>query len=113
MSTSDETRRAEVAAALRALASFIEEHPDLPLPWNVPAAPHLDGTDEDDRAEVDRIAAILGVAPHQNGPSHYEVHRDFGARVSYGAVAITEAHMVAWRESQEAVAKRMREAGKD
>lgn len=93
----DPTRREQVIAGLRELAQFLEDHPDLPVPHGADASPYLNGTDEQDRAEVDRIAAILGKTPVQDTPAHYRVARDFGADVVYRATAITEAHMAEWR----------------
>jgi hypothetical protein len=89
--------RAALCQGLRSLADFLESHPELPPPYGVEASPHLDGTDAEDRAEVDRIAAILGSGTTVNSAgTHYETERFFGDRVHYRAVAITEAEMAAW-----------------
>lgn len=82
--------RAEFTAALRELADFIDAHPDLPVPGMPLGAnirPYLNGTDQEDRDEVDRIAGILGVEPEARR-EHYRVERVFGGRVMYSAVAI-------------------------
>lgn len=83
-------RAAEAAAGARALADFVESHPDLPVdpapdPFNVHV---LHGTDDGKRDEVDRVAAILGVAAHLSGPgTNYSARRDFGP-VSYRITAV-------------------------
>jgi hypothetical protein len=95
--TTTATERAQFTAALRELADFIDANPDLPLPptysRSARVSPHLDGTDEEERAEVDRIAGILGVSPQESGSGHYEAEREFGGRVWYRAVAISAARM--------------------
>jgi hypothetical protein len=88
--------RAAFTAALRELADFIDAHPDLPLPTPGLGAemhPYLSGTDEEQHAEVDRIAAILDVSAILNGGTHYEAERLFGDWVSYRVVAIPSARM--------------------
>ena len=100
MSEHDEHRQ-DVIRALRDLAGFLDAHPDLPVPW-VDARPGrgFEGTDEEERAEVDRIAAILGVQARETSESgtHYEAQREFGDHVVYRVTAITQAEMAAWRE---------------
>ncbi|MGP4104957.1 hypothetical protein [Nonomuraea sp. KM90] len=93
--------RAQIIDGLRALADFLDEHPGVPVnswahvSYSVISA-DIDSTgDQDDaeRAEVDRVAALLGVTPtlSDNG-SHYTALRTFGP-VEYRATAITEEHM--------------------
>jgi len=94
------SERDDVTRALRDLAGFLDEHPDLPVPW-VDARPSQsrEGTDGEQRAEVDRIASILGVQAKVNeSGTHYEAERTFGPHVTYRATAITQAEMAAWRE---------------
>lgn len=95
--------RSDVVRGLRALADFLEAHPDLPAPWHVDAPA---GTIRDDeaaeRAEVDRIGGILGVPATANAEgTHYEAERDFGGGVNYRATAITKAHMDAYSAHME------------
>lgn len=90
-------RRAEFTAALRALANFLDANPSLPLPYGTEVSPFLNGTDEEDRAEVDRIAGILDVQPEQTITGHYRVKRRFGAGVAYEATAIPEQEMQDWQ----------------
>lgn len=94
-------RRAEFIAGLRALADFLAAHPDLPVPRCPELTVHtgLDGVggrlpDEQARAEVDRVAAVLGVpaAAADCDDSHYSARRMFGP-VEYGAIAIRSEHM--------------------
>lgn len=90
---------AEFAAGLRELADFIEAHPGLPVParWQQAAVgPHLNGTDEEDRAEVDRIAGILDAAPITTVNGHYKVRREFSGGVTYEAIAIPDTAMKRW-----------------
>jgi hypothetical protein len=70
-------QRAEYVAGLRALADYLEAHPDLPVPYRVDAWDSVTGGDAE-RAEVDRVAAILGEAPRWSDGTHYEVGRAFG-----------------------------------
>lgn len=95
MSTTPTDQRAEFVAGLRALATFIESHPDLPVPPDADVSPYLGELgDAEKRAEVDRIAAVLGVeatvSPYVAG--HYKAQRRFGP-VAYSAVAITAERM--------------------
>jgi hypothetical protein len=92
-------QRAALVAGLRELADFIEAHPDLPVPetfTETRVEPHLHGTDEEDRAEVDRIAAIIGAVPETTRGGHYQVSRKFGGGVTYRAIAIPNQEMARW-----------------
>jgi hypothetical protein len=90
-----DTRRAGQIAGLRRFADFAEKHPDLPLGTGDPLHVSVSGgTDEQDRAEVDRIARICGVQPRylHNSTTHYAAVMDCGG-VSYQAVAIAHDEM--------------------
>ncbi|MEU6780401.1 hypothetical protein ABZ912_14460 [Nonomuraea angiospora] len=98
--------RVQLIDGLRALADFLDAHPDVPLnswasvSYSVTATNlNTDDRDQDDveRAEVDRVAAILGVTPtlSDNG-SHYTALRTFGP-VEYRATAITQEEMALHR----------------
>ncbi|MCP2341626.1 hypothetical protein [Actinomadura rupiterrae] len=95
--------RIAVAGGLRNLASLIERRMDLPVPRNVEISYSvIADSDEDARAEVDRIAGILGETPgYPYGDSHYIVTHDFGP-VTYAAVAITREYMDRYRAEMEA-----------
>jgi hypothetical protein len=82
-----DSKTTETVAGLRALADFLEQNPDVPV-WRVDASPFLQGTDEEDRHEVDRIAGVLGVCPSSTVNGYYVVERDFGGGVVYDACAI-------------------------
>lgn len=89
------SRAAEVIRGLGNYAAFLAAHPDLPLDDGNPLHCCVTGgTDEDERAEVDRIAGILGTAARYmpGSETHYAAERDFGG-VTYLAVAITARHM--------------------
>jgi hypothetical protein len=84
-------RRQSVIDGLHALADFLTEHPDVPVsPEIAQLSYHTDGTDEEKRAEVDRVAAILGV--EAGGTDHYQASRQFSG-LSYLVVGITEDSM--------------------
>jgi hypothetical protein len=82
--------RAQIIVGLRKLADYLEDHPDLPVPefgGDVTFYPR--GDDEQRRAEVDRIADILGVKPTDDTrrDGHYRAIKSFG-RMTYRAVHI-------------------------
>jgi hypothetical protein len=79
---------------LRALATFLQEHPDVPVPpYTTTLLYHADGTDEEQYAEVDRVAALLDVTPTANAKdTHYRAARSFGP-ITYEALAIRAAYM--------------------
>ena len=79
--------RAQIIAGLRKLADYLENHPELPVPtYGGQVHFYADGTDEQQRAEVDRIA---GVHPVDNTgrDGHYTASKSFG-RMTYQAVYI-------------------------
>jgi hypothetical protein len=84
-------------AALRELADYLDAHPDLPVPdYESGAEVHisvLDGGDDERRAEVDRIAAVLGVPAHTTPAGAYLVRRTFGGRVRYSAAMVPAEYM--------------------
>jgi hypothetical protein len=87
--------RAAFVDGLRALADFLATHGELPLPNDSDVTVYTDGTDDAKRAEVDRIARYLGVAPgHHQGL--YKALRKFGP-VAYQAVVLPEASLAATR----------------
>jgi hypothetical protein len=85
-------RHADAIRGLENLAAFLETHPDLPLsktgsPFDYRV---YDGTDEENRAEVDWIADILGVtALDVTGGGVYKAVRHFGGGVAYAATAVS------------------------
>jgi len=89
--------RAALIAGLRDLADFLEANPAMPVPsrftpQNISVVPDGD-TDDERRAVVDRVAAVLGTeACDDHG--HYGTGRKFGP-VEYRAFAISDA---AWAD---------------
>ena len=84
--------RGRLIVGLRALATFLRDHPDVPAPrWaDIYVFPPR-GTDEQMRAEIDQIAARIGTVATDNADhGHYVASRHFGP-VQYRAVAIMRA----------------------
>jgi hypothetical protein len=88
MTYADSTERAALIGGLRTLADYLESSPEVPAPAypTVHAFPP-DGDWAEMRAEIDAIAARLGVTAHQTGGGHYVATRSFGP-IEYRAVAI-------------------------
>jgi hypothetical protein len=81
--------RERFIAGLRALAEYLESQPDVPTPRHgasVLVFP-LYGTSEEQRAEIDVIAAHINAEPCEIVNGHYGVSRFFGP-IEYRAVAI-------------------------
>jgi hypothetical protein len=104
----EDRRRAEVIAGLRALADFIEQHPDFPLP-TYPEFMHCSGAqfDAEGAAEVRQIAEILDAPLTMNGGSA-NTERMFGA-LRYRAFYVSRHRMdehhqeLRWLEQRRAV----------
>jgi hypothetical protein len=94
--STDTADRAAYIDGLLSLACFLEAHPDVPVPPAYGGAVKLmvfpDGaTDDEQRAGVDAVAAVLGVpADEPNGSGHYCAGLAFGP-VMYEACAIPRA----------------------
>jgi hypothetical protein len=83
------SERTRFIAGLRELAEYLELSPDVPTPWGgtcVHVFPPR-RTDEEQRAEIDIIAARINAQPCEVVSGHYTVSRCFGP-VEYRAVAI-------------------------
>jgi hypothetical protein len=88
MTYADSTERAQLIAGLRGLADYLESSPEVPAPiYSGVFAFPPDGDWAEMRAEIDVIAADLGVIAHETGGGHYVAIRSFGP-VEYRAVAI-------------------------
>jgi hypothetical protein len=75
---------------LRTLAEFLQDHPDVPAPrWADVLVFPPDGTDEEERAEIDAIASRIGTATSESPGGHYFACLAFGP-VAYRAIAIPE-----------------------
>lgn len=100
MPTTD-PERTEFIAALRDLARYLTDHPDVPVPDTereilvfVP-----DGTDAEERAAVDQAAAVLDVpVAERNG--HYKASRAFGPSLTYTVVTISTAARAEYKARQ-------------
>jgi hypothetical protein len=86
----NEEERARLIAGLRELADYLDQNPQVPLPWRADMLVFPpEGTDAEMFAEIDVIARLIGVtASDADSPAgHYSAVRDFG-QVQYRAVAI-------------------------
>jgi hypothetical protein len=94
----DLIERAQVIAGLRQLANYLADHPDVPVcpfGWDLNVYPRQ-ATEALNRAEVDRIAAILAVTPADQTSTggHYTAACTFG-RITYQATYIPDRRMAA------------------
>ena len=88
MTYSDPTERAELIGGLRALADYLESNPEVPAPgYSTVYTFPPDGDWPAMRAEIDAVAAWLGVIPRETPGGHYVAVRMFGP-IEYRAVAI-------------------------
>jgi hypothetical protein len=102
MSSIAEPTRADVAAAIRNLADAIEQHPAMPLPYQIDVCLLSSNGDAENLAALTVAAEQLGVEVHADwhsakvtvefGPVTYrayacttEAMRDHDARTSYAA----------------------------
>src|SRR3954454_10148787 len=92
------TTRTDFVAGLHALADFIDTNPDLPVPpFQTDIPIHIRGSDEEQRTEVDRLAALLEVSAvdETDTGGHYTATRAFGP-VEYRCVAVPSAARAAF-----------------
>jgi hypothetical protein len=92
-------RRAAVLQGLANLAAFIETH-DLPLGNHDPLRYCVRlGSDDANRAEVERVAEILGdMAAESADGTHLSTWREFGGGIRYSAFTITAAEGDRYRQ---------------
>ena len=91
--------RIDFIAGLYALADFLDANPALPIPlFRAEILIHVDGSDDEQRAEVDRLAELLGtsVDDETGDGGHYTAMRSFGP-VEYRCVAIPAAVRAAFK----------------
>lgn len=82
--------RSRLIDGLRAVAQFLHDHPDIPAPrWADVLVFPPDGSDEKKCAEIDAVAARIGVEPREIVSGHYSISLSFGP-VEYRVVAICE-----------------------
>lgn len=91
MTYADPAERAQLIAGFRELADYLESSPEVPAPGysTVYTFPPDDGWTKM-RAEINAIAARLGVTARETYGGHYTAIRHFGA-IEYRAVAIPPA----------------------
>jgi hypothetical protein len=86
----DQDERSRLIDGLRAVAQFLQDHPDVPAPrWVDALVFPPDGTDKEERAEIDMIARCIGTQTNVSARGHYSCSISFGS-VEYRAVAIPE-----------------------
>ncbi len=87
--STDAKVRARFVNGFRALAEFVDTRPELPLPlysFSTGLTVFAGGSQAEQRAEVDRIAKILGVSPCEWGL--YQAERRFCGPVVFRVVAV-------------------------
>ena len=91
MNYANPAERIAYIEGIRKLADYLESNPEVPAPKysTVYAFPPNDNWDGQ-RAEIDRVAALLGAAAYLSAGGHYLTMRTFGP-VEYRAVAIPSA----------------------
>jgi hypothetical protein len=90
---SDAEHRTAIIDGLRRLATYLENHPDIPVGLSVTmhySASARVNDDEQARAEVARIAALLEVLPEASEHGHYTATKQFGP-VRYTTHAVPKA----------------------
>jgi hypothetical protein len=95
-----QSARAQVTAGLRQLADYLDRNPGVPVnefgDWQLTMCA-LNPDDADGKAEVDRIATILGVdvTDETADGGHYIASKSFGL-VSYQMVRVLRARSAAY-----------------
>jgi hypothetical protein len=93
--------RAKLLADLHALATFLEDHPEIPIsPYDVCIGHSVSVAIDDDRAgiaEVERIADFLGTEVSVSGGTHHRALLKIGG-ASYEATYIDRQHMADYDE---------------
>jgi hypothetical protein len=92
--TTDLGAKARFIRALRDLADYLDRNMAIPVPARgASILLHASSADDGGRAQVDRIAKLLGAAVNDDttGGGHYWAARSFGP-IGYEIVAITEAY---------------------
>ncbi|GLY79719.1 hypothetical protein [Actinoallomurus iriomotensis] len=96
------THRTEFINGLHALADYLDTNPAVPVPeFRTDVLVHAHGTDAAAFAEVERVAALLGVPVSDDTArgGHYKAIRTFGP-VEYRCIAIPVAVMAVHRAGQ-------------
>jgi hypothetical protein len=88
MTYADSTERTALINGLRGMADYLESNPEVPAPIYTDMLTFPpNGEWAEMRAEIDAIAARLGVTARKSYGGHYVASRYFGP-VEYRAVAI-------------------------
>nr|WP_055504932.1 hypothetical protein [Nonomuraea pusilla] len=93
-----DNHRVRLIEGLRALAAYLEDRPELPVPREAKVAVSvLFGTDDEKVAEVKCIAGLTGSSLDPEAPSHghHTAEVSFGP-VRYSVTAITETAFARW-----------------
>lgn len=88
-------RRNEFITGLGELLTYLTTHPEVPVPdkWtSTTISVHVDGTEEQQRAQINHIAQLLDAPVNDRQNGQIITERTFGP-ITYGAVAITEERM--------------------
>ena len=86
----NDEERVRLIAGLRDLANFLDQNPDVPVPWRADVLVFpTEASDAEMFAEIDTIAELIGsTASDADSPrGHYSAVRNFGP-MHYRAVAI-------------------------
>jgi hypothetical protein len=86
----NDEQRVRLVAGLRDLADFLDQNPDVPVPWETDLLVFpSEASDAEIFAEIDTIAELIGSTASDEGSprGHYSTVRDFGP-VRYRAIAI-------------------------
>jgi hypothetical protein len=86
----NDEERVRLIAGLRDLANYLDQNPDVPVPWGADVFVFpADASDAEMFAEIDTIGELIGSAASDAGSprGHYSAVRNFGP-VQYRAVAI-------------------------
>ena len=86
----NDEERVRLIAGLRDLANFLDQNPEVPVPWRADVLVFpTEASDAEMFAEIDAIAELIGSAANDaDSPrGHNSAVRDFGP-VHYRAVAI-------------------------
>jgi hypothetical protein len=91
--------RAEVIGGLRQLADYLDQHPEVPVNefgWSLLDFTRHDVDDTAGKAEVDQVAATLGVTVRDETPrgGHYRAVKAFGL-VTYEFLHVTKRRQAA------------------
>ena len=86
----NDEERVRLIAGLRDLANFLDQNPEVPVPWRADVLVFpTDASDAEMFAEIDTIAELIGSAASDADipRGHYSAVRNFGP-MHYRAVAI-------------------------